>query len=139
MINNPIDYMLDKIFECERQCDICCYNDGDCTGGVRGGPDGPIYPPCADKDFSLWADEDLIEEVYKELLEEEMIMIKKVGFYDPTTVVFWEDGTKTVVRAEGETFDKEKGLAMAIAKKYFGNTGSYWNEFKKWIKDENND
>lgn len=63
-------------------------------------------------------------------------MIKKVGFYDPVTVVFWEDGTKTVVKAENEAFDKEKGLAMAIAKKYFGNKGSYWNVFKQWIKED---
>ena len=63
-------------------------------------------------------------------------MIKKVGFYDPVTVVFWEDGTKTVVKAGNEAFDKEKGLAMAIAKKYFGNTGSYQNVFKQWIKED---
>lgn len=65
----------------------------------------------------------------------EPTMIKKVGFYEPMTVVFWEDGTKTVVKAENEPYDKEKGLAMAIAKKYFGNKGRYWNEFKKWIKE----
>ena len=135
-MKEPIDYMLDKIFDCERQCDICIYRSEDCDGGVHGGPNGPIYPPCADKDFGYWADEDLIEEVYKELLEEEMIMIEKVKFYNPVTVVWWEDGTKTVVRAEGEAFDPEKGLAMAIAKKYFGNTGSYWKEFKKWIEVE---
>ena len=131
-----IEYMIDKICDCEKQCSICIYRHEDCDGGIRGGPRGPIYPPCADKDFSLWADMDLIEEVYTETLEEEMIMIKKVGFYDPVTVVFWEDGTKTVVKAEGEAFDKEKGLAMAIAKKYFGNTGSYWNVFKQWIQED---
>lgn len=135
MIDNPIDYMLQKIFDCERQCDVCIYRSRDCDGGVHGGPNGPIFPPCADKDFGLWVDEDLIEEIYNELIEEEIIMIKKVGFYNPTTVVFWEDGTKTVVRAEGETFDPEKGLAMAISKKYLGNKGNYWNEFKKWIKE----
>lgn len=137
-MNDPIDYMLQKIFECERHCDICRYKYDGCSGGIHGGPDGPIYPPCSDMDFGSWAYEDLIEEVYKEILEEEMMMIEKVRFYNPTTVVWWEDGTKTVVRAEGEAFDKEKGLAMAIAKKYFGNTGSYWNEFKKWTKDDEN-
>lgn len=74
--------------------------------------------------------EDIIKEYSK------LVMIKKVGFYDPVTVVFWEDGTKTVVKAENEAFDKEKGLAMAIAKKYFGNKGSYWNVFKQWIKED---
>ena len=76
-----------------------------------------------------------IEEVYKELLKEDIIMIKRVLFNEPATIVWWEDGTKTVVKAEGEAYDKEKGLAMAIAKKHFGNTGSYWNVFKKWIEE----
>lgn len=78
----------------------------------------------------------IIEKADKRDVKESTVMIKKVGFYDPVTVVFWEDGTKTVVKAEDEAFDKEKGLAMAIAKKHFGNTGSYWNVFKKWIYNE---
>lgn len=46
------------------------------------------------------------------------LQIKKVIFNDPATIVYWEDGTKTVVKAmDGETFDKEKGLAMTISKK----------------------
>lgn len=59
--------------------------------------------------------------------------IKKVIFNEPATIVFWDDGTKTVVKAEDETFDKEKGLAMAISKKFLGNKGNYYNEFKKWV------
>lgn len=61
--------------------------------------------------------------------------IKSVVFNDPATIVFWSDGTKTVVKkGEGDVFDPEKGLAMAIAKRALGNQGSYFNEFKKWIK-----
>jgi hypothetical protein len=60
--------------------------------------------------------------------------IKDVIFNGPATIVLWKDGTKTVVKAQdGEPVDKEKGLAMAIAKKVYGNKGSYYNEFKKWI------
>lgn len=59
---------------------------------------------------------------------------KRVIFNNPATVVFWMDGTKTVVKAENEDFDPEKGLAMAIAKKVYGNTGSYYNQFKKHIQ-----
>ena len=45
--------------------------------------------------------------------------IKKVIFNDPATIVFWKDGTKTVVkRQEGAEFDYEKGLAMAICRHY---------------------
>lgn len=60
--------------------------------------------------------------------------IKNVIFNDPATIVFWTDGTKTVVKAENEPFDPEKGLAMAIAKKHFGNKGNYFNEIKKWTE-----
>lgn len=59
--------------------------------------------------------------------------IKKVIFQDPATIVFWEDGTKTVVKANGEDYDPEKGLALAIAKKAYGNKGSYYNIIKKWL------
>lgn len=44
--------------------------------------------------------------------------IKKVIFNNPATIVFWNDGTKTVVQARGEAFDPEKGLAMAICRHY---------------------
>ena len=60
--------------------------------------------------------------------------IKNVIFNDPATIVFWGDGTKTVVKCgEDDIFDPEKGLAMAITKKFFGNQGNYYNEIKKWV------
>ena len=60
--------------------------------------------------------------------------IKNVIFNDPATIVFWEDGTKTVVKCQdGDEFDPEKGLAMAIVKKAYGNKGSYCNKLKKWL------
>lgn len=62
------------------------------------------------------------------------IEIENVIFHEPATIVFWGDGTKTVVKAENEDFDPEKGLAMAIAKKVFGNKGSYFNQIRKWTE-----
>lgn len=62
------------------------------------------------------------------------VEIKKVIFSSPATIVFWSDGDKTVVKATKEPFDREKGLAMAIAKKFLGNKGNYYNTFKKHIK-----
>ena len=62
--------------------------------------------------------------------------IEKVIFNEPATIVIWSDGTKTVVKCANEEFDKEKGLAMAICKRVLGNKGNYFNEFRKWIKDE---
>lgn len=64
------------------------------------------------------------------------VNIKKVIFNDPATIVFWEDETKTVVKASNEPFDPEKGLAMAIVKKAFGNKGNYFNTIKKWLPEE---
>ena len=56
--------------------------------------------------------------------------IKKVIFNDPATIVFWADGTKTVVKcADFDIFDPEKGLAMAICKRVYG------EEFHKIFKD----
>lgn len=64
--------------------------------------------------------------------------IKKVIFNDPATIVFWNDGTKTVVKADDEPFDPEKGLAMAISKYFFDNEGWYYDIFKKWLPEESN-
>lgn len=66
--------------------------------------------------------------------------IKNVVFNEPATIVFWKDGTKTVVKCgENDTYDPEKGLAMAVAKKYLGTNESksnYLDEFKKWLTKE---
>lgn len=63
--------------------------------------------------------------------------IKKVIFNDPATIVFWEDGSKTVVKCQdGDIYDPEKGLAMAISKKALGNQGNYCEVFKKWLPEE---
>ena len=44
--------------------------------------------------------------------------VVKIIFNNPATIVYWSDDTKTVVKAcDKDTFDKEVGLAMAIAKK----------------------
>ena len=60
--------------------------------------------------------------------------IKDVIFNDPATIVFWTDGTKTVVKCQpGETFDPEKGLAMAISKKVLGNDYGYYETFAKHV------
>ena len=63
-----------------------------------------------------------------------MSKIKNVIFNDPATIVFWSDGTKTVVKCgKDDAFDAEKGLAMAISKYFFDNAGYFNDVFKKWI------
>lgn len=59
--------------------------------------------------------------------------IKDVIFNDPATIVLWADGTKTVVKAENEPFDPEKGLAMAISKRALGGKYNYYDTFKKYV------
>lgn len=61
--------------------------------------------------------------------------IDRVIFNNPATVVYWKDGTKTVVKANNEAFDKEKGLAMAIVKKALGNKSSYFEIFKEYCDE----
>lgn len=74
---------------------------------------------------------------YKSIVNDELACDpEKVIFNKPATIVFWKDGTKTVVKAQNdEPFDPEKGLAMAIAKKALGNEGNYFNRIKKWTED----
>ena len=63
------------------------------------------------------------------------VATKRVIFNPPATIVFWNDGTKTVVKAHDEVFDWEKGLAMAICKKYLAsNEGRYYSVFRKYEK-----
>lgn len=63
-----------------------------------------------------------------------MPKIKDVKFSGPATIVFWSDNTKTIVKVHEEDFDPEKGLAMAICKKLFGNTKEYYYKIKHWTK-----
>lgn len=66
--------------------------------------------------------------------------IKQVYFNEPVTVVIWADGTKTIVKCqEGDTYSKETGLAVAIAKKALGNKGNFNEVFKKWIPEYRKD
>ena len=54
-----------------------------------------------------------------------------------TTVVRWIDGSKTMVRCQkGETFDKEKGLALCYMKRTLDNKSSFNEILKKWCPIE---
>ena len=49
--------------------------------------------------------------------------ILNVIFSEPATIVFWNDGTKTVVKTSPhDKFDKEKGILWAYYLKYAGVT-----------------
>lgn len=61
----------------------------------------------------------------------------QVIFNEPATIVYWCDGSRTVVKCQpGDAYDKEKGLAMCYMKKLRGNNGSFNKILKEWVKDE---
>lgn len=70
------------------------------------------------------------------LVNKPKLPIKKVIYNEPATIIFWEDGSKTVAKCEkNEKFDKEKGFMVALLKKTFGNRDLHkaleryvWNE-----------
>ena len=89
-------------------------------------------------DDSLMQLKSLSNYTYRIKSVKEKVEIKKVIFNGPCTIVSWSDGDRTIVRCNSEDFDKEKGLAMAITKKFLGTNKSksnYNDIFKKWIKD----
>lgn len=59
------------------------------------------------------------------------IYIKRVIYSEPATVVFWNDGTKTVCKCTyPDVYSKEVGLSLCILKKIYGVP-----TFKKLLKD----
>jgi hypothetical protein len=86
-------------------------------------------PPAEHISFSLTSSEEL-----RYYFRKEYLTIENVIFNDPATIVFWKDGSKTVVKCQpGDTFNPELGLAMAIAKRVYGPGGRYNEIFKKWV------
>lgn len=98
------------------------------------------------KDVSVISDIQRASTAYEKILEYyhdakqcRRMEIKRVIFHDPATIVYWADGTKTVVKATNEKFDPEKGLAMAISKRALGDKGNYYYAFKEHLnKKEQN-
>ena len=51
-----------------------------------------------------------------------MLTIKKIMYKPPATIVFWNDGTKTVSVCEKEdAYNKELGFALCVLKKKYDN------------------
>lgn len=86
--------------------------------------------------YMHWVDR-VMEEAAKKKEETTMTAasIKNVIFNPPATIVFWTDGSKTVVKCNAkDEFDPEKGLTMAIAKRCAGNSDDFYKEIKKWVE-----
>lgn len=63
------------------------------------------------------------------------LMITKVIFNDPATIIYWSDNTRTVVKcSKDDIYDPEKGMAMAICKKILGYR--FKEIFKEYLPEE---
>ena len=57
---------------------------------------------------------------------------RKIVFQGKTTIVFWSDNTKTMVRCgDLDVYDREAAVAFAVAHKLFGSK----SKFKKFVSD----
>lgn len=66
--------------------------------------------------------------------DKRMPKIKDVRFYDNKVTVVWFDDNEAptrVVCKDGDIFSPEQGLAMAIAKKYYGSYERFQHSLKK--------
>ena len=62
--------------------------------------------------------------------------IKEVIYYNPATIVFWSDGTKTVCKCHNDdTYSEETGLAMCICKKILGSK-EFKHIFQYWLPEQ---
>lgn len=60
--------------------------------------------------------------------------ITRVIFNNPATIVFWDDGTKTVVKTmTGDKYDPLYGTAMATTKKLYGSNSKFKRVVEKFI------
>ena len=68
------------------------------------------------------------------------LKVKKVIFNNPATIIYWSDGSKTVVKCqEGDTYSKETGFVMAYLKKLLGNKNEFNKLIKKWVTEDKTD
>lgn len=57
------------------------------------------------------------------------VEIKKIIFNKTTTIIIWDDNTKTIVKCmDGEQFTYEQGVKEAILKKHYGNNKKLWKD-----------
>ena len=61
---------------------------------------------------------------------------ERVIFNPPATIVIWKDGTKTVVKAQDDRYDRMTGVALCYMKKALGNTSRALNDALKAAREE---
>lgn len=88
------------------------------------------------KDYCVILDENkaakIISDCEDKSFDGDVNNVEKVIFNGPATIVFFKDGTKTVVEClDMDMYDKDKGLAFALLKKIYGN--KFNDIFKKYV------
>ena len=63
--------------------------------------------------------------------------VKKIIYNPPATIVFWEDGSKTVVKcSKDDEYSPYYGFLAALAKKVYGNPSRVRKIVDKWAPKE---
>lgn len=63
--------------------------------------------------------------------------VRRILFNDPATVVFWKDGTKTVVKAtDSDKYVPYYGFLAALAKKIYGSNAKVQEMIRPWLPKE---
>lgn len=118
--NISVDSFYSSVLVYKIECEVPCYKHR-----VNYGITGSLSNYICNDTFALL-----------ELHDRNSKHIEKVIFDGPATILFWGDGTKTVVKNnEGQESDPEKGILYAIIKKLSPNKKLY-NEYLRLIDKE---
>ena len=124
------DHVVEHVFNAD-EVDVCVDVDVDADVEIEIDDELPFDEECPDKscecDNCKYFDECFADEIYHDPEDVPPMWgipdIDRVVFSGPATIVFWDDGTKTVVKAmKGEKVEHYAGFAAACMKKMFGST-----------------
>ena len=86
---------------------------------------------------------EVLSDRVKNYSQKDIPALTKVISSDPATIVFWDDGTKTVVKCqEGDTYSAKVGILYAVIRKCIGEGKSYHNfleqieKFDHFVKEQ---
>lgn len=125
------DHIVEHVFNADED-DVCVDVDVDADVEIEIDDDElPFGEGCPDEscecDNCKCFDECFADEIYHDPEDDQPMWgipdIDRVVFSGPATIVFWEDGEKTVVKcSKDQQYDKYAGFTAACMKKLFGST-----------------
>ena len=130
-----------KVYPSERTFDLASTSGRDFCFRKAGVNAAQIYPEWIKKwpesnEKEASDEQDVDYDALREPEPVNLFEIKKVIFSNPCTIVFWSDGTKTVVRcSDTECYDPEKGIAMALMRKVYGPRHHYMKTLGPYIEE----